>query len=236
MSPNSFINLAKNFDIILGLDENKIMNSSCALVGNSGILMDTEYGELIDSHDMIIRCNCARTEGFVKHVGSRTDIRVANSHMFHAVLENTTLDIQNMAELFSEFDRYFLYQLQNEIIVAKNSVDPSTFSKVINKLETENNNKIAFFNPSVYNYCTQVLGSHPTTGMIGLLIALKYFKKISCFGFTFYEEDDWSKKHYYEEVTPYDMKSHSFSREKQIFSELNEIGIIQMYPNIFKEI
>tara|TARA_R110002020_G_scaffold423996_5_gene633147 strand:- start:19 stop:729 length:711 start_codon:yes stop_codon:yes gene_type:complete len=235
MNAYSLIEITKNNDILLGHTDLGSLTGSCALVGNSGILMDRKDGKLIDSHDFIIRCNEAHVEGFEENVGSRTDIRIANSHMFHSVLENTTLDVEEMADLFSEFDRYFLYRLRNEIIVAKNSVDPNSFSEVINKLQKEYKNKVSFFNPAVYNYCMQVLGNHPTTGFVGLLLALKYFEKISCFGFTFFEEKDWTKKHYYEEITPYDMSSHTFQREKQIFREMSSLGKLQMYPDIFKE-
>ena len=31
-------------------------NKSIAVVGNSGKLLDQDYGELIDSHDLIFRC------------------------------------------------------------------------------------------------------------------------------------------------------------------------------------
>lgn len=57
--------------------------ASCAVVGNSGILLKTEYGDLIDSHDFVIRLNNARTNGFQKHVGSKTSISFVNSNILH---------------------------------------------------------------------------------------------------------------------------------------------------------
>ena len=50
-------------------------NKSIAVVGNSGKLLDQDYGELIDSHDLIFRCNLALTEGYEHKVGSKTDLR-----------------------------------------------------------------------------------------------------------------------------------------------------------------
>ena len=75
--------------------------NSCALIGNSGNVLDYEYGEIIDSHDCVIRCNEAKITGYEKHVGSKKTIRIANSHMFHAVLDNTTLSIEDMKRKFS---------------------------------------------------------------------------------------------------------------------------------------
>ncbi|XP_042484364.1 beta-1,6-galactosyltransferase GALT29A-like [Macadamia integrifolia] len=66
-----------------GLPDSNGRYASCAVVGNSGILLKTEYGELIDSHDIVIRLNNARTEGFQRNVGSKTNISFVNSHILH---------------------------------------------------------------------------------------------------------------------------------------------------------
>lgn len=54
---------------------------SCAVVGNSGILLNSSYGALIDSHEMVIRLNNAKTQGFQKHVGSKTTLAFMNSNI-----------------------------------------------------------------------------------------------------------------------------------------------------------
>ncbi|KAA8550171.1 hypothetical protein F0562_001855 [Nyssa sinensis] len=55
--------------------------SSCAVVGNSGILLKSEYGQLIDSHEVVIRLNNARTVSFEHDVGSKTSISFVNSNI-----------------------------------------------------------------------------------------------------------------------------------------------------------
>ncbi|XP_042484384.1 beta-1,6-galactosyltransferase GALT29A-like [Macadamia integrifolia] len=57
--------------------------STCAVVGNSGILLKTEYGDLIDNHDIVIRLNNAWTDRFQRHVGSKTNISFVNSNILH---------------------------------------------------------------------------------------------------------------------------------------------------------
>ncbi|QDZ24200.1 sialyltransferase [Chloropicon primus] len=52
--------------------------AKCAVVGSSNSLTKKQYGELIDSHGVVIRFNAAPTRGFQKYVGKRTDIRVQN--------------------------------------------------------------------------------------------------------------------------------------------------------------
>ncbi|KAM7272239.1 hypothetical protein ACFE04_026902 [Oxalis oulophora] len=56
---------------------------SCAVVGNSGILLRTEYGKLIDSHEIVIRLNNARIERYEQNVGAKTNISFINSNILH---------------------------------------------------------------------------------------------------------------------------------------------------------
>ncbi|XP_068663349.1 beta-1,6-galactosyltransferase GALT29A-like [Aristolochia californica] len=57
--------------------------ASCAVVGNSGILLKKDHGALIDGHEIVIRLNNARTRGFERHVGSKTNISFVNSNILH---------------------------------------------------------------------------------------------------------------------------------------------------------
>ena len=59
-----------------------ILDKSIALVGSSDILLENEQGKLIDSHAQIVRFNNAVIDGYERYVGSRTDIRVSNPHVF----------------------------------------------------------------------------------------------------------------------------------------------------------
>ncbi|KAI4373587.1 hypothetical protein MLD38_011698 [Melastoma candidum] len=56
---------------------------SCAVVGNSGILLERSYGELIDGHEMVIRLNNARIGGYERSVGSKTSVSFINSNILH---------------------------------------------------------------------------------------------------------------------------------------------------------
>lgn len=56
---------------------------SCAVVGNSGILLKNDHGDLIDGHDLVIRLNNARIHGFQRSVGSKTDLSFVNSNILH---------------------------------------------------------------------------------------------------------------------------------------------------------
>lgn len=57
--------------------------STCAVVGNSGILLNNAYGKLIDSHEIVIRLNNAKTDHYESKVGSKTNISFINSNILH---------------------------------------------------------------------------------------------------------------------------------------------------------
>jgi beta-1,6-galactosyltransferase len=55
--------------------------SSCAVVGNSGILLNSNNGKLIDGHEFVIRINNAPTDPYAQHVGSKTSLSFINSNV-----------------------------------------------------------------------------------------------------------------------------------------------------------
>ena len=51
---------------------------SCAVVGNSGILLNSSYGRLIDQHDLVIRANLQAVKGYERDVGTKMNITSIN--------------------------------------------------------------------------------------------------------------------------------------------------------------
>ena len=69
--------------------------------------------------------------------------------MFHAVLSDTTLSLDDMKKKFSGFDRYALYDIKNEIILAKSHVNPvhdPGFKEVFSNLKDRNNSEVSWVN------------------------------------------------------------------------------------------
>ncbi|KAG0528759.1 hypothetical protein BDA96_05G040200 [Sorghum bicolor] len=56
---------------------------TCAVVGNSGILLGAGRGAQIDAHDFVIRLNNAPVAGHARDVGARTSLTVAHSFVLH---------------------------------------------------------------------------------------------------------------------------------------------------------
>jgi beta-1,6-galactosyltransferase len=59
--------------------------ASCAVVGNSGVLLAREHGALIDGHDLVVRLNNApvgaKGTRLARHVGARTGLAFLNSNV-----------------------------------------------------------------------------------------------------------------------------------------------------------
>lgn len=207
-------------------------HKSCAIVGNSGRLLSTNYGELIDSHDYVIRFNQATTEGYEDHVGSKTNARVVNCHVINSLMPLESN--QHNIETFSKFDPQFLLKIQNETVFFKDI--PNATLNSLTKLDQimhDNGCEATFLNPqAVIDLALQLrleAGKTPTCGTVGVGLALGVFDKISCFGFSFYA-DPWSKVHYYEDVKEYDQSSaHGLDSEKKAMLELEEEGLIKIY-------
>ncbi|XP_066274279.1 CMP-N-acetylneuraminate-poly-alpha-2,8-sialyltransferase-like [Branchiostoma lanceolatum] len=75
---------------------------SCAVVGNSGILLGSRCGRQIDSADFVFRANLAAIEGFENDVGTKSNFTTMNpsvlSHDYaiEGDFNNATIRIRNM--------------------------------------------------------------------------------------------------------------------------------------------
>ncbi|XP_019618498.1 PREDICTED: beta-galactoside alpha-2,6-sialyltransferase 2-like [Branchiostoma belcheri] len=70
----------KNKDVLPEESLEKLVHfNSCAIVSSSHALRVHTYGQEIDSHDAVLRFNCAPTDKFEKFVGNRTDFRMINT-------------------------------------------------------------------------------------------------------------------------------------------------------------
>lgn len=199
-------------------------SASCAVVGSSSTILDDELGIEIDSHDIIIRCNQAITAGFERHVGSKTTYRMMNSHSFWA----TRLDWpsrQSMCNKHERFDPDFLTKIKNETIIAKRDVPPEQFQGLLKKMSA-NGNTTLFLNIGFHNFCDSIVhGKSASSGLVSIILAMKNFKKTTCYGFKFREGE---YNHYFEKIKPYNQDCHHFMLEKDIMEWLHESGHITL--------
>ncbi|XP_055075278.1 CMP-N-acetylneuraminate-beta-galactosamide-alpha-2,3-sialyltransferase 1 [Misgurnus anguillicaudatus] len=193
----------------------------CAVVGNSGNLLGSRYGALIDSNDFVIRMNEGPTAGFERDVGSMTTHRLIypesamdmdnNTHL--VLLPFKILDLQWLISVFTtkHIDQTYMY------------VKPSIKA---------DKNKVLIVHPAfikyVYESWLQRQGKYPSTGFISIVFALHICDEVNVFGFGATSDNAWH--HYFEDfVIGVNGGPHAGDFERSVITELHQKQIIMMF-------
>eukprot|EP00003_Mantamonas_plastica_P032379 TRINITY_DN877_c0_g1_i8.p1 TRINITY_DN877_c0_g1~~TRINITY_DN877_c0_g1_i8.p1 ORF type:complete len:455 (+),score=110.92 TRINITY_DN877_c0_g1_i8:743-2107(+) len=164
---------------------------TCALVANSGLVLSKEYGQQIDSHDAVIRCNLGPTKGYEKNVGSKTTFRVIVSTDWMWLVNGEPLpngmiesQVQTKEEYLNGTETWVLRSASGE----KNQpVDGFKHAhNLMGKLKTVALS-VDFLERDSLDCSGNVFptfhAEQTTTGMVGFYFALNHCKKISLYGF-----------------------------------------------------
>jgi hypothetical protein len=185
-----------------------LKGKTCAVVSNSGDLMNYEYGELIDSHDVVIRCNWSLINGYEKHVGTKTDIRLINIHLVRLIInfEKVSKD-SNYNRVFPCWSSLNIDKTINDELIILHPTANGFLKSVSLKLKNNEVYSSSKFNINNHSY---------STGMISILLASKLFESVSCFCFDFFQKE---QKHYFENSI-HNLKSHNISGEYEVSRNL----------------
>ena len=205
------------FDL-LPLDEPQFAYDSCAIVGNSGVVLLNENGEEIDAHDAIIRVNVAPVRGFEAFVGRRTTFDIVNAHNVKELLmgirkwrTDSTDSHLVMFETASHFSRYRLcYPVLRKLAHANPLLLNPAFSNIAHRtwvqlkflLESERN--------SMYN-------RKPMSGFFAAFFAMQVCKQTTLYGFDAYTSRRRNYRyHYFDNVQGF-TDVHSFDLAMEVF-------------------
>ena len=191
---------------------------TCAIVASGSRLIQQKLGGLIDTFDVVMRFNHAPVTGFEDHVGSKTSIRIVSENMF---IRDPEPDIDEPDKTFPGLNTRFFTELSDMDIFVKGLPNPNLqegkWSTLPNHTGCFKNipyENMFFISRQFENINQSKLGKPPTCGYIGAQIAKQVFEDVHLFGFTFYKEN-WSDKHYWEEMQEYDQqRHHNFSAEE----------------------
>ncbi|XP_030046304.1 alpha-2,8-sialyltransferase 8B [Microcaecilia unicolor] len=180
---------------------------TCAIVGNSGILLNSDCGREIDSHDFIIRCNLAPVEEFAKDVGMKTDLVTMNPSVVQRAFE----DLVN-----ETWKAKFLQRLQNlngsilwiPAFMAKGGEERVEW---VNGLILKHRINVRTAYPSLrllhavrgYWLTNKVHIKRPTTGLLMYTLATRFCNRIYLYGFWPFPRDinqNPVKYHYYDSL------------------------------------
>ncbi|XP_068666849.1 sialyltransferase-like protein 4 [Aristolochia californica] len=130
----------------------------CAVVGNSGDLLKTNFGDEIDGYDAVIRENGAPLQNYTKYVGKKSTFRLLNRGSAKALDKVVELD-----------------ETRREVLLVK-----TTIHDIMNKMIRE----IPIDNP-VYLMLGASFGSAAKgTGLKALEFALSICDSVDMYGFT----------------------------------------------------
>ncbi|XP_066292896.1 beta-galactoside alpha-2,6-sialyltransferase 2-like [Branchiostoma lanceolatum] len=224
--------------------------NSCAVVSSSHALRLHTYGREIDSHDAVLRFNCAPTHTFEQFVGKRTDIRLINTLIPHRKCgdefwsENSTifthgsLVIRNMDGI----------NLEPRGVDAKK--DPHhAFDNLIKYRKTFPNRSLPFiqrprFGQDIKTEMARFCAStgmcektkmSPSTGLFGVVMMMHLCDWVHVYEFVPSNRDNTTLIYYFAETavrSPHDL--HSYNQERTYvktlsltpYEVINDTGVV----------
>lgn len=164
----------------------------CAVVGNSGNLRQSQYGQEIDTHDFVFRMNKAPTVGFELDVGSKTTHHFIYPESYRELGEKVSMILIP----------FKILDLRWVISALTDGTINHTYVPVPRKIKA-NKNKIMVYHPTfmkyVYDNWLQHHGRYPSTGFLSIIFALHLCDEVDLYGFGADSKGNW---HHYWENNP----------------------------------
>nr|CDI70263.1 TPA: alpha2,3-sialyltransferase [Chrysemys picta bellii] len=205
------------FEIIPGDGEQLLERDAsrcrrCAVVGNSGNLRQSQYGQDIDAHDFVLRMNRAPTAGFESDVGSKTTHHLVYPESFRDLAENVsmivipfkTLDLRWIVSALTTGTINSTYvPVPRKIKVKRDNLGifffNSTYVPVPRKIKVKRDQILVYhpvFIKYVYDHWLQNHGRYPSTGILSVIFALHLCDEVDVYGFGADSNGNWH--HYWE--------------------------------------
>ncbi|CAH1251813.1 ST8SIA2 [Branchiostoma lanceolatum] len=210
---------------------------TCAVVGNSGILLNSSCGAEIDAHDFVIRSNLPPVLKFSKDVGTRTNLTLINGIRLiqvHEQLESPDPAVrEKMLKLLSESPgmifSYVLYMFGSQAFDRLQFIDEVLKQYNISVI-------IAFPHESLLrNFRASLFAwlsggkwwKAPSTGMNNFALASTFCDRMSLYGY--YPMKTYNNRtvpyHYYDRRKP--SKRHEFTEEFETLQKLQEKRLLR---------
>jgi hypothetical protein len=185
----------------------------CAVVGASGNLIGSQYGDLIDAHDLVIRFDRAPTAGYENDVGVRTT---------HHVTWPKPLDE-------GEYDRQAFL-----LMTPVSSNNPDVFEEilglVVDRFEWDPD-LVRIIHPEYIRHLHADWlgrrGNYPSMGFIALMIALHMCEEVNVFGFGADEQGAWDR--YYDSRAVDASLFPAVALETELRCDLEARGLLKVF-------
>ena len=196
-----------------------LLSGSVAIVGPSANLIGSKFGEIIDSHDEVIRFNRSPTKGYSIDVGTKTTLRAVNNHVFN----NCEITSQG----YSNSPTNFVRDLRNSNILY---IGPDCGPYQNRHANTHSSNQVYLLDYSKTKSLKDLMGATHTENlligsiMIGLVI--KSGIKPNIFGF---DTEPVPRTHYYQDRPKNCSRFHNGKAEQEMIKRLNKDSVIRIY-------
>ncbi|XP_041915810.1 CMP-N-acetylneuraminate-poly-alpha-2,8-sialyltransferase [Alosa sapidissima] len=178
---------------------------TCAVVGNSGVLLSSGCGQEIDSHDFVIRCNLAPLAEFAADVGLRSDFTTMNPSVIQRAyggLRNAT-DRECFVERLRALNDSVLWIPAFMVKGGEKHVEG------VNELILQRSLRVRTAYPSLrlihavrgYWLTNRIHIKRPSTGLLMYTLATRFCDEIHLYGFWPFPKDTHGnpvKYHYYD--------------------------------------
>ncbi|XP_040362578.1 beta-1,6-galactosyltransferase GALT29A isoform X5 [Rosa chinensis] len=212
--------------------------SSCAVVGNSGILLKSNHGALIDSHEVVIRLNNARIEAFVGKVGSKTNISFVNSNILHLCARRNGCFChpygQNVPIIMyicqpAHFFDYAICNVSHKapLLVTDLRLDVLS-ARIVKYYSLKRFGEETGKSFDEWGAAHDAAMFHYSSGMQAIMLALGICDKVSIFGFGKSE----SAKHHYHTNQKAELRLHDYEAEYAFYHDLVERPQLQVRPKM----
>ncbi|KAM9391872.1 alpha-2,8-sialyltransferase 8F-like [Pholidichthys leucotaenia] len=208
---------------------------TCAVVGNGGILANSSCGEMIDSADLVMRCNLPPlSDGYEKHVGNKTYLVTANP----SILTEKYGALNGRRRPFAESLRRYGNAMILFPAFAFAHTTPISMRAFYTVEDFEMPTRVIFLNPQYIQKLTafwRVLGlksGRLSTGLIMASLALEVCSNVHLYGFWPFSKHPHSlqvlSNHYYDQ-RPANTKVHAMPVEFDLLLSLHSQGVLRLH-------
>eukprot|EP00238_Polyblepharides_amylifera_P010833 CAMPEP_0196587274 /NCGR_PEP_ID=MMETSP1081-20130531/56978_1 /TAXON_ID=36882 /ORGANISM="Pyramimonas amylifera, Strain CCMP720" /LENGTH=435 /DNA_ID=CAMNT_0041909415 /DNA_START=524 /DNA_END=1831 /DNA_ORIENTATION=- len=215
---------------LLPLEEPQWHFKTCAVVGNSGVVLLRENGAEIDAHDAVLRINMAPVRGFEHYVGKKTTYNIVNSHNVRELLQGLrhwtgTPEGESRLVMFETASHFARYHLCQPLLKKFPQANPILLNPIFSNrahrvwvqlkylLEQKENNQ--------YN-------RKPMSGFFAVFFALNVCDKVDLYGFDAYTSKKRSYRyHYFDNVQGF-TDVHSFDLAIEVYKLFAQRGLVSI--------
>ena len=184
------------------------LHEDLVIVGSAATLKEKECGRYIDTFMEVVRFNRAPTNGWEKHVGYKTTLRVTNNHVFANVRHNVGGDEDCEDWKSVGQPQNFIKELKNQRILLLNK-DSSAWEEKIEHVDNSSTAYIGDYDKASHFGKT----NSPSVGYAFISLCIMNGIRPVLFGFGIYEDSD-KASHYWENKDKI-ISSHGYKDERE---------------------